>query len=315
MSQAEWLAQAEAMKMAVSRLAREKGKSVEQPQDCDEDWGDQDDDYSFSSGSGRRPHDVWDFISDTDLDELGLDSDSGDPRDDPDGPPGSAARGMQWLATGCARVMSAKSGLDVDALQTQIAELLASTRSEDELQASLSDLIGLDDLEFVIDVLAHRAEIVASVKAGRSDEVGTFADQASGVRLLTKAQRDAALRKRDQEHKNAPLAAARLKEETYPHVYRAYNPGNTLSHTGQIRAAGRERAEAARNVRGVCDSGRTDRHPGAWARTSRHRRDGWSLPKDVQRLQGTQPHAEPRLPGGIPHEREHADMCSYRRRA
>ncbi|MCV5090971.1 hypothetical protein OFC13_30545, partial [Escherichia coli] len=42
-------------------------------------------------------------------------------------------------------------------------DILGSGKSEDELQSSLTDLVGFDDLDFVIDLLSHREELVSSV--------------------------------------------------------------------------------------------------------------------------------------------------------
>jgi antiviral helicase SLH1 len=51
--------------------------------------------------------------------------------------------------------------------------------------------------------------------------------------LQTKAERAAALRQRDLEHKTASLAPAVNRGESYPHVYKAHDAGNKLSVGGQ----------------------------------------------------------------------------------
>ncbi|KAL2267588.1 hypothetical protein VTJ83DRAFT_4865 [Remersonia thermophila] len=217
----EWRAQAEAMKAAVAKLQIDANiNNVPES-----DWDDDEVDRVYEPRDG--PRDVWDFISDEELDELGFDS--GDLFDGVDGEDqGPAVYDTRWLAARCADVASRKSGLSPEALQAQIIDIISASRPEGELQSQLTDLVGFDDLDFVIDLATHRAEIVASVASEslRDEQSG------SAPRLLTKAQRQEALRRKDLEHKSAPLAAARQKEEEYPHVYRTYAAGNTLSHTG-----------------------------------------------------------------------------------
>jgi antiviral helicase SLH1 len=76
---------------------------------------------------------------------------------------------------------------------------------------------------------------------------------------MSKRQREDALRRRDKEHKAAPLAAAQAKGEEYPHVYRAFAAGNTLSHAGKRFAlpAGTERREFEKYEEYSIPAGRT----------------------------------------------------------
>ncbi|KAK4043400.1 Sec63 Brl domain-containing protein [Parachaetomium inaequale] len=218
---AEWRAQAEAMKAAVAGLPT--ARSIENTEESD--WDDDEVEQAHQPRDG--PRDVWDFIDDDELDEI--DFDSGDLFDGVDGGETSGSSfDAHWLAARCADIASRKSGLSPSALQGQIMDILGASRPEGELQSSLTDLVGFDDLEFIIDLASHRAEIIASVTSEslRDEQTG------QAPRLLTKAQRQEALRRRDAEHKAGPLAAAREKEEDYPHVYKMYNAGNTLSHTG-----------------------------------------------------------------------------------
>lgn len=216
---AEWRAQAEAMRAAVAGLQKAHDFG-----DADAaDWDDDEIDYAYEPRDG--PRDVWDFISDDELDEI--DFDSGDLYDGVDGET-TGPFDLAWLAARCAEVASRKSGLSPSALQDQIMDVLGASRSEGELQSLLTDLVGFDDLDFVSDLVSHRSEIVAAMASEnlRNDQTG------SGPRLLTKAQRQEALRRKDLEHKSAPLAAARQREEELPHVYKTYSAGNTLSYTG-----------------------------------------------------------------------------------
>ncbi|KAK3390415.1 Sec63 Brl domain-containing protein [Podospora didyma] len=221
LSIAQWRAQVESMKAAVARL--QPSQTTREPDDSD--WDDDDIDSAYEPRSS--PRDVWDFISDDELADIPFDSE--DAPDGVDGGPAEMAHGLRWLAARCVEVSSRRSGLDPDALQSQVLDILNASRPEDEIQSSLTDLVGFDDLDFVIDLLSHRPEIVAAVAAERVRNEAT----GSELRLLTKAQREEALRRRDLEHKSTPLAAARAKEEEYPHVYKTFSAGNTLNFAGK----------------------------------------------------------------------------------
>ncbi len=212
---------------------------------------DEDSDYAYSSGTGG--HDVWDFISDTELEQLSLDS--GDLMDGTDGLDAAVPLSAEWLLAKCSEVAARRDGLPPDTLQGRILEALRSSRPEDELQSQLTDLIGFDDLNFVIELLSHRKEIIsASVQS-----VQPRSQEPSGGRLLTKAERKEALRKQDLQHKTATLAAASTTEPNYPHVYRAYSAGNTLNHAGKRYAlpAGSEKLEFEKYEEYSIPAGRT----------------------------------------------------------
>jgi antiviral helicase SLH1 len=247
LSQEEWRTQVEAMKRAVAGL-RPAAKAPNGAGWQYDEEDDDDNDYSVSSASSS--HDVWDFISDSELDDIEFDS--GDLADGVSGVDGTPYN-TEWFATRCSQIASTKSGLDAHALQTQVMEILSSSRLEDELQSALTDLVGFDDLDFVIELLSHRTEIVAASTAE------TFQAQQAGGRLLTRSERDEALRRKDLEHKSAPLAAARAKEEEYPHVYRAFAAGNTLSHSGKRYAlpVGSQRKEFEKYEEYSIPAGRT----------------------------------------------------------
>ena len=220
----QWLAQLAAMKAAVAALPPVPPRSP-----TTSDWDDDDDD-DIAYEPRTSPRDIWDFISDEELDGIDFD-DSGDQADGVDRGSGSAGGyDADWLATRCAEISSRRSGLDPDALQHQIIEILSgSGGGEEQRQSALTDLVGFDDLDFVIDLLSHRDSLLlrsASV-AGGGREI------APGVRLLSKAQREEALRRQDRQHKFAPLAKEQRKEDEYPHVYRAFAAGNTLSASGK----------------------------------------------------------------------------------
>lgn len=213
-AEAQWREQFAAMQAAIAELKI--------PQDTNIESDLEDDDFEGYS-SGNSGQDVWQFISDDDQDDFSSDFAEADVVGGP-----AADYGAQWFTTKCSAI-AAKNGLSPDVFQTQVMSVLSSGQSEDELQAHLADLVGFDDFDFIIDVLGHKDEIVAAVTAN-----GQKAQQASsGPRLLTRAEREEALRRQDLEHKSASLATASSREPQYPHVYKSYSAGNTLSATGK----------------------------------------------------------------------------------
>jgi antiviral helicase SLH1 len=192
---------------------------------------DDDDDLT----SGISGDDVWDFISDSDEALYSSDLNEDLVPDEP-----TFGYGPQWLKSKCIGFAGKKQGLSGEDLQEQIMALLASDSVEEELQSTLTDIIGFDDLDFVIELISHRKEIVAR---------GPFSTNKDGVlgRLQTKRQREEALRKRDYEHKHAELGPALNRDEIqYPHVYKAHpTAGNTLDSRGKKYAlpVGSERKE------------------------------------------------------------------------
>lgn len=216
-AEAKWREQFEAMRAALAALklpSHDKGKAV--------DTDLEDDDFEgYSSGNSGR--DVWDFISDDADDE---EEDSGSDFSDADGAVKDGGYGPEWLASRCSTI-AIQNGMSPDVFQTQIMSVLTSRRPDEELQAELTDLIGFGDLDFIIELLANKTQVVA-----RTSSQAQTTEPASR-RLLTKAQREEALRIQDYEHKNATLAARQSGEPQYPHVYKAYSAGNTLSITGK----------------------------------------------------------------------------------
>ena len=222
-AEAEWLAQLATMRKAIQDL-----KLDQQKFDLDQyerENGITDDD--FEEG---EIDDIWDISDDAEDDEYSSDS-----LEQPDG---VATNGIkpsrfdkEWLQTKCMDFASRKPGLDASELEQHVMALLASDSQDDELQMSLAEIVGYDDLDFVIDLISHRQEILSSPadngiqKANREGLLG---------RLHTKQERETALRRQDWEHKNAGLApAASRGEPNYPHVYRAHKANNLLAPGGQ----------------------------------------------------------------------------------
>ncbi|KAI0843176.1 Sec63-domain-containing protein [Hypoxylon sp. FL0890] len=239
-AEARWREQFAAMKNALADLKLPgKQQSVEAELGLDFDLDD--DDFT----SGNSGDDIWDFIDDSEEDLY-----SSDFIEDADGQPDGSLDGSYWFPQQCFTI-AAKNGFSSDAFQAQILEILSSQRSDDELQSQLTDLIGFDDLDFVIEVISHRHELTSSFAV---QEV-----QKPTGRLLTKAERDEALRRQDREHKSAALAPSMHKEVQYPHIYKAYNAGNTLSHTGKSYGmpVGTERKEKEKYEEFIVPAGKT----------------------------------------------------------
>ncbi|KAI0117220.1 Sec63-domain-containing protein [Daldinia grandis] len=215
-AEARWREQFVAMKTALENLKLpEKNHPAQAELDVDLDLDLDDEDFT----SGNSGDDVWDFIDDSEEDLY-----SSDFPEESNDQVNSGTSGLTWFAEQCFTIAT-KNGLPSDVFQAQILEILGSQRSEDELQSSLTDLVGFDDFDFIIEVLSRRHEITSSFAAQETQKKPTG-------QLLTKAERNEALRQKDFEHKNATLAPSMHKETQYPHIYKAYNAGNTLSHTG-----------------------------------------------------------------------------------
>ena len=239
----EWHQQLAAMKDAVAKLKLPPAGAASDISDLDDRYDEYDDSEDsseyFSSATGGAGQDIWDFISDDELEELGL-MERQDYGHQPTGGSSSGAYSQKWLLTRClalaTRSQASAESVPPDVMQVEIMDALQSTRPEDELQSHLTDLIGFDDLDFVIELLSHRDEIVAASYADEHDDHQSQQHEdgvvVGGQRLLTRAQREEQLRQQDFQHKTSVLAAASAKQADYPHVYRAYNAGNSLSVTG-----------------------------------------------------------------------------------
>lgn len=217
-AETEWLAQLTAMRKAIADLKLPPKEETVQPaygSDLDLD----DLDEGFSS-SGNSLDDIWDIISD----ESETSDDLSDYNDIPTTEPG-LRHDYYWLEAKCGELAASKQDLDATELVQQITAVLASDSAEDELQMNLAEIVGFDDLDFVIDLIAHRHEIQAPVQEPNGPIMG---------KLQTKQQRDEALRQQDYQHKHASLASSQDRTgPQYPHVYKAHTAGNVLSEAGR----------------------------------------------------------------------------------
>jgi antiviral helicase SLH1 len=212
-AEAQWREQYAAMRAALADLKLPSPDAA----------GEYLDDPNFEGySSGTSGQDVWDFISDEEEEEEDSSSDFVD-ADAVDGVHGSSS--AEWFTVKCAQI-AAKNGLSADVFQTQISSVLSSGQSDDELQAHLTDLVGFDDLDFIIEVLGNKDAIVASLATPTPEKP-------TGRRLMSKSEREEALRRQDLEHKSASLAPSQTRDVQYPHVYKSYSAGNTLSYAGK----------------------------------------------------------------------------------
>lgn len=231
-AEAQWVAQLNAMRAALAdlKLPTAQTNPAEPGYGSDIDFDDED---LSSRNSGD---DVWDFISDSEEDHYSSDLIEAEVTEYAN----ASDYGPQWLKSRCIGFAGRKQGLSPEDLEEQIIALLASDSVEEELQSTLTDIIGFDDLDFVIELISHRKEITSA-----SPFAAASASPLMG-RLQTKRQREEALRKRDYEHKHATLGPSLNRDgPQYPHVYKAHSAGNTLAAGGKKYALpmGSERKE------------------------------------------------------------------------
>ena len=140
----------------------------------------------------------------------------------------------RWLLRKCRDYCNRKfSGQTEEELADNIMEQLSSDKNDDLLQGVLADILGYEeeDLAWNSELIAHRRQVVEEARAAEP-EMGGAEDVI--MRLMTKEQRDAALRQADLDHKTRPLGPKLVeKSDDYPHIYRAYNAGNTINKFGK----------------------------------------------------------------------------------
>ncbi|RKF59682.1 putative helicase mug81 [Erysiphe neolycopersici] len=180
------------------------------------------DDVSNSVNSGSE---IWDFISESEGDDL-----SSQFEEDPDQETDISGFDSHWLENKCQDLARRNQGLTTKDLKEQIIALLVSDSTEQELESVLTDIIGLSDFDFIIDIITHRSEIKKFLSVSKLLEK----NESFSRRVLTKSQRQELLRKKDYEHKNAKLGKiSNSNEPHYPHIYKAHSAGNILDFKGQ----------------------------------------------------------------------------------
>ena len=222
-AESKWLAQLADMREAIAKL------KLDNPNDSAKVYGegilDDDDDLTQVSGTD----DIWDVFSDEEEDE-----DSSEFFDDVQesqeyGVSKSPPRyDSSWLMEKCREFASKRPNLDGDELYSQVSALLSSDAENDEIQMGLADILGYDDLDFIIELISHRKDIVSAPKDNRSSTNGVI------NHLLTKQERQHVLQEQDRTHKTAKLGPSVNRDERqYPHVYKSQSTGNYLSVSGQ----------------------------------------------------------------------------------
>ncbi|KAL9027255.1 MAG: hypothetical protein Q9196_004199, partial [Gyalolechia fulgens] len=197
---------------------------------------DEDETSDSSSNNG-----IWDVFSEPEAEE---DSDLIDGVDEPDAANEALSDGSDdWLTKKCLTLAARNGSFSADELRYRISALLTSdsqgrpclvhdktadTQADDELQMTLAEIVGYDDLDAVIEFIARRNDVGAS-----THEVSKEAKDILGY-LQSKAERALALRQKDSEHKSALLRPTQDREGVqYPHVYKVHQAGNTLSAGGR----------------------------------------------------------------------------------
>lgn len=233
-AEAQWIQQLATMRAALAELnlSETNGEAKK--------YGD-DNDIEDDFASGNSGDDVWDFISGGEEDLYSSDFLEDPSPNEAFGDIHSAEYGPAWLKSRCIGFASKREGLAAEDLQEQIMALLLSDGVEEEIQSTLTDIIGYDDFDFIIELISHRKHIIAPPPYSGRDQT----DGLSG-RLQTKRQREEALRKRDYEHKHATLGPSLNRDgPQYPHVYQTHAAGNKLSVSGKAYGlpVGSERIE------------------------------------------------------------------------
>ncbi|RDL31450.1 p-loop containing nucleoside triphosphate hydrolase [Venustampulla echinocandica] len=230
-AEARWQTQLAAMRSALADLKLPPTDAMNASYESDIPFDEDDESTSGNSGG-----DVWDFISDSEEEFY-----SSDLNEDQFPDLNAGQYGPEWLTSQCLAFASRKQGLSGDDLEQQITALLASDSGEEELQSTLTDIIGFDDLDFVIELISHRGEITAPSSSSTKQGDSIFGG------LQTKRQREEALRQRDYEHKHAVLGPSLNRDAPqYPHVYTSHpTAGNILDSKGKKYAlpTGHERKE------------------------------------------------------------------------
>jgi antiviral helicase SLH1 len=107
-----------------------------------------------------------------------------------------------------------------------LAQRLLTVILDNQLQEALFETVGFDDFDFIMELLAHRQEILQPRKAKPMMT-------ADGHRILSPEELEEQLRQQDREHKSRALGPKLASEVVnYPHIYRAHDAGNTLDAFG-----------------------------------------------------------------------------------
>lgn len=221
-AETEWLSQLAAMRNAIAEIKIDEPNGVNLPYGHDLNL-----DSDAITGQSSSD-DVWDISSEEYEEDY-----SSDALDDLDGAPAARSKSegghdADWLQIQCLDYVQTKSDIDPNELYEQLSAMITSDLQTDELQISLADILGYDDLDLIIEIIQNRSTIASGSDNSKRLNNGPLSN------LQTKAERKEALQRQDHEHKTAQLGPAQARgEDQYPHVYKAHTAGNTLSSSGQ----------------------------------------------------------------------------------
>ncbi|KAF3939588.1 hypothetical protein ABW19_dt0201724 [Dactylella cylindrospora] len=140
---------------------------------------------------------------------------------------------QHWLLTQMEAVaLRTGSAMGSSDLYDNVLQMLQSSTSDLELQASLPDILGFEELDLIGELIKYRQDIIRPPAASAPTASRGFA--VDGFNLLTPAQQKERLKQADFTHKTQQLGPKLIQPEThYPHVYKSHDAGNTLSFTGR----------------------------------------------------------------------------------
>ncbi|GAM91498.1 hypothetical protein ANO11243_095490 [Dothideomycetidae sp. 11243] len=233
-AQQQWLRQLSEMREAISKL-KLPDIGNENPAYGADILLDDSNDFSSSPSDSN---DIWDLVDEDESEDSSIDDNI--PFDHHSFQNGSASSfDKGWLRSSLRTVVLSGNSLDQESLVDQVFAILSSDGSNDELQMLLAETLGFDHLDLVSDIIGHRGGIL------KSDDHEPQGDAPTG-RLLSRHEREEALRRQDLAHKSTALSAAQDRSTPqYPHVYRSHDAGNTLSSHGRkyMLPLGSERIE------------------------------------------------------------------------
>ncbi|EWC44224.1 putative helicase mug81 [Drechslerella stenobrocha 248] len=138
---------------------------------------------------------------------------------------------QHWLSTELEAVaLRTGSAMGSSDLYNNVLQLLQSTTSDMELQSSLPDILGFEELDLIGELISHRAQIIRPPANSFASNNASI----DGFNLLTPAQQRERLKQADFAHKTQQLGPKLVgPDANYPHVYKSHDAGNTLSFTGK----------------------------------------------------------------------------------
>ena len=177
-SEDQWLSQMRAMRQAIADLNLPPLKPESEMYGADLDLNE--------DSSDSLEEDIWDVESEVD-DSPPSDVDLGmNGYHTPEAGTGNAF-GRHWLQQKCQTLAVSKSGMNAEDLEQQIVALLATDSNDEELQMSLAEIVGFGDLDFVIELISHRKEVLAQPKPSANQTDSLFGN------LQTRQEREGSI--------------------------------------------------------------------------------------------------------------------------